>query len=46
MGTSYTLNIVKILTQLSRGMPLDIGSRGTGWEKRPEARLEDKDSVK
>ena len=45
MGTSYTLNIVKILTQLSKGMPLDMGSRGTGWEMRPEERLKDKDAV-
>ena len=39
MGTSYTLNIIKILTQLSKGMPLDMGSQGIGWEKRPEERL-------
>lgn len=45
MGTSYTLNIIKILTQLSKGMPLDMGSQGTGWEKRPEERLRDKDAV-
>lgn len=41
MGTSYTLNIVRILTQLSRGMLPDMESQGIGWEKRPVERLKE-----
>ena len=40
MGTSYTLNTVRVTTQHSRGTPPEMGPQGTGWEKRTEGRLE------
>lgn len=39
MGMSYALNIIRGITQHSRGISLEMRPQGTGWAKGPEGRL-------